>query len=283
MTAPGFDSAYPREVEHPMSPMSSAQTAIDERLRENPSVCRKQPAIMYSHVGKRFGRSLVLEDVNLSVDAAETVCLLGPSGSGKSTLLRCTNLLEVPDHGRISVAGETITDRGANVDRIRSKVGMVFQRFNLFPHCSALDNVTMALQAVLGKRRDEAVAIARSKLELVGLDHLRERRPAQLSGGQQQRVAIARALAMNPEVMLFDEATSALDPELVNEVLGVMRDLSGQGMTMVVVTHQMRFAREVAGRVAFLDHGRLLEIGPSEEFFENPRNDRLRSFLKKVL
>lgn len=240
-------------------------------------------AIEYSHVGKQFGRTVVLEDISLTVEAAETVCLLGPSGSGKSTLLRCTNLLEVPDQGRISIGGETITDRSADVDRIRSRVGMVFQRFNLFPHCSVLDNVTMALQAVLNKRREEAVAIARSKLDLVGLDHLRERRPAQLSGGQQQRVAIARAMAMNPEVMLFDEATSALDPELVSEVLGVMRDLSGQGMTMVVVTHQMRFAREVASRVAFLDHGRLLEIASPEEFFENPRSDRLRSFLKKVL
>jgi polar amino acid transport system ATP-binding protein len=240
-------------------------------------------AIVYSNVGKRFGQSVVLEDVSLSVEAAETICLLGPSGSGKSTLLRCTNLLEVPDRGRISIDGEIITDRGASVDRIRSKVGMVFQRFNLFPHCSVLDNVTMALQAVLGKRRDEAVDIARAKLRLVGLDHLRDRRPAQLSGGQQQRVAIARAMAMNPAVMLFDEATSALDPELVSEVLSVMRDLAGQGMTMVVVTHQMRFAREVASRVVFLDQGRLLEIAPPDEFFENPQSERLRLFLKRVL
>lgn len=240
-------------------------------------------AIVYSNVGKRFGQSVVLEDVSLSVEAAETICLLGPSGSGKSTLLRCTNLLEVPDRGRISIDGEIITDRGASVDRIRSKVGMVFQRFNLFPHCSVLENVTMALQAVLGKRRDEAVDIARAKLRLVGLDHLRDRRPAQLSGGQQQRVAIARAMAMNPAVMLFDEATSALDPELVSEVLSVMRDLAGQGMTMVVVTHQMRFAREVASRVVFLDQGRLLEIAPPDEFFENPQSERLRLFLKRVL
>lgn len=262
---------------------ATANKATGELQAAASAAGRKQPAIVYSHIEKSFGRTMVLEDISLSVDAAETICLLGPSGSGKSTLLRCTNLLEVPDHGQISIHGQVITDRGADVDGIRTRVGMVFQRFNLFPHCSVLDNVTMALQAVRNKRREEAVAIARSRLELVGLDHLRDRRPAQLSGGQQQRVAIARALAMDPEVMLFDEATSALDPELVGEVLDVMRDLAKQGMTMVVVTHQMRFAREVASRVVFLDHGHLLEIAPPDEFFENPRSDRLRLFLKRVL
>jgi len=262
---------------------ATANKVADELLPASPATGRKQPAIVYSHVEKSFGRTRVLEDISLSVETAETICLLGPSGSGKSTLLRCTNLLEVPDRGQISIHGQVITDRGADVDGIRTRVGMVFQRFNLFPHCSVLDNVTMALQAVLNKRRDEAVAIARSKLELVGLDHLRDRRPAQLSGGQQQRVAIARSLAMTPQVMLFDEATSALDPELVGEVLDVMRDLARQGMTMVVVTHQMRFAKEVASQVVFLDHGHLLEIAPPDEFFENPRSDRLRSFLKRVL
>ncbi|MBV6306789.1 amino acid ABC transporter ATP-binding protein [Candidimonas humi] len=264
--------------------MSTTSTVVADKTLSTPSsVGHPQPAIVYSHVGKRFGRTVVLEDIDLSVDTAETICLLGPSGSGKSTLLRCTNLLEVPDRGQISIHGQVITDKGADVDGIRTRVGMVFQRFNLFPHCSVLENVTMALRAVHNKRREEAVAIARSKLELVGLDHLRDRRPAQLSGGQQQRVAIARALAMNPEVMLFDEATSALDPELVGEVLDVMRDLAKQGMTMVVVTHQMRFAKEVASRVVFLDHGHLLEIAPPEEFFENPRSERLQLFLKRVL
>lgn len=263
--------------------MLEQEAAGASRTAAGPPRADRALAIVYSHVRKQFGPVVVLEDISLEVRLTETICLLGPSGSGKSTLLRCTNLLEVPDRGEIRVGGETITDPAADVDRIRSRVGMVFQRFNLFPHRSVLDNVTMALRAVHGMPRDEADAIARSKLELVGLDHLRDRRPSALSGGQQQRVAIARALAMSPEVMLFDEATSALDPELVSDVLNVMRDLATQGMTMVVVTHQMRFAREVASRVAFLDHGHLLEVAAPEPFFENPASDRLRLFLRKVL
>ncbi|GAB3904275.1 amino acid ABC transporter ATP-binding protein [Kibdelosporangium lantanae] len=209
--------------------------------------------------------------------------MVGPSGSGKSTLLRCTNLLEQPSSGRVLIGDEAITDPGADVDRIRTRVGMVFQKFHLFPHHSVLDNVTLGPQQVLGRSREEAVALARTQLAAVGLAGYEDRRPSQLSGGQQQRVAIARSLAMNPEVMLFDEATSALDPELVKGVLGVMRDLAAQGMTMLVVTHEMRFAREVAQQVAFLDHGRLVEIAPPEQFFDDPRSERLRTFLDQVL
>lgn len=240
-------------------------------------------AVRYEHVTKRFGRNTVLDDIVLEAGGGATTCIIGPSGSGKSTLLRCTNLLETPNSGRVFVGDEAITDPKADVDRIRTRVGMVFQRFHLFPHRTVLENVTMALRHVLDQEKEEAIANARAQLDSVGLDGLRERRPAQLSGGQQQRVAIARSLAMRPEVMLFDEATSALDPELVNEVLSVMRELAERGMTMVVVTHEMRFAREVAGQVAFLDRGRLLETAPPERFFDSPRSERLRSFLRQVL
>jgi polar amino acid transport system ATP-binding protein len=239
--------------------------------------------VRYEHVAKSFGATPVLQDIVLEAPGGSTTCIVGPSGSGKSTLLRCTNLLETPDSGRILIGDEAITDPGADVDGIRTRVGMVFQKFHLFPYHSVLDNVTLALRQVLGKSRDEAVALARVQLAAVGLAAFEDRRPAQLSGGQQQRVAIARSLAMNPEVMLFDEATSALDPELVKGVLGVMRDLAAQGMTMIVVTHEMRFAREVAQQVAFLDQGRLLEVAPPHEFFESPRSPRLRAFLEQVL
>ena len=238
--------------------------------------------VRFEHIAKSFGATQVLHDVDLVVDGG-TTCVIGPSGSGKSTLLRCTNLLEKPDSGRVLIGSEVITDPRADVDRIRTRVGMVFQRFHLFPHYSVLDNVTLALRKVRGLGRDEAVEIARARLASVGLAAFEDRRPAQLSGGQQQRVAIARALAMDPEVMLFDEATSALDPELVKGVLSVMRDLAGGGMTMIVVTHEMRFAREVANQVAFLDKGRLLETAPPDEFFDAPRSERLRAFLNEVL
>ncbi|TNC29786.1 amino acid ABC transporter ATP-binding protein [Amycolatopsis alkalitolerans] len=240
-------------------------------------------AVRYERISKSFGATPVLREIELDVPGGTTTCIVGPSGSGKSTLLRCTNLLEVPDSGRVLVGDEAITDRGADIDRIRSRVGMVFQRFHLFPHRTVLDNVTLAQQQVLGRSRDEAATIARRELDSVGLAGLEDRRPAQLSGGQQQRVAIARSLAMNPEVMLFDEATSALDPELVKGVLGVMRELASRGMTMIVVTHEMRFAREVAHQVAFLDHGRLIETASPEEFFDAPRSPRLRTFLEQVL
>jgi polar amino acid transport system ATP-binding protein len=239
--------------------------------------------VRYDHISKSFGDTAVLHDIVLEAPGGATTCIIGPSGSGKSTLLRCTNLLETPDSGRILIGEQAITDPGADVDRIRTRVGMVFQNFALFPHHNVLDNVTLALQQVLGKSRDEAVATARVHLASVGLAAMENRRPSQLSGGQQQRVAIARSLAMDPEVMLFDEATSALDPELVKGVLTVMRDLASQGMTMVVVTHEMRFAREVAHQVVFLDHGRLVETGPPAEFFDSPRSERLRTFLDQVL
>ncbi|HJP77299.1 MAG TPA: amino acid ABC transporter ATP-binding protein [Pseudonocardiaceae bacterium] len=239
-------------------------------------------AVRFEHISKSFGGTPVLHDIDLVVDGG-TTCVIGPSGSGKSTLLRCTNLLERPDSGRVLIGSEVITDAKADVDRIRTRVGMVFQKFHLFPHHTVLDNVTLALRQVRHLRKDEAVELARKRLASVGLGAFEDRRPAQLSGGQQQRVAIARALAMDPEVMLFDEATSALDPELVKGVLAVMRDLARGGMTMIVVTHEMRFAREVASQVAFLDRGRLLETAPPDEFFDAPRSERLRAFLNEVL
>jgi len=242
----------------------------------------RDTTVRFEHVTKSFAGTPVLRDIDLVVDGG-TTCVIGPSGSGKSTLLRCTNLLERPDSGRVVIGTDVITEPKADVDRIRARVGMVFQRFHLFPHYSVLDNVTLALRQVRRIGRDEAVKIARTRLDSVGLTAFADRRPSQLSGGQQQRVAIARALAMDPEVMLFDEATSALDPELVKGVLAVMRDLASAGMTMIVVTHEMRFAREVANQVAFLDHGRLLETAPPEQFFDAPRSERLRAFLNEVL
>jgi len=240
-------------------------------------------AVRFEGIHKNYGATPVLRGIDLEVAGGTTTCVTGPSGSGKSTLLRCANLLEVPDSGRVVIGGDAITDPGADVDRIRTRVGMVFQRFHLFPHHTVLNNVTLALQQVLGTPRDQAVDIARRRLAEVGLGAVEDRRPQQLSGGQQQRVAIARSLAMDPEVMLFDEATSALDPELVKGVLAVMRDLADRGMTMLVVTHEMRFAREVAHQVAFLDGGRLLETAPPEQFFDAPRSERLRGFLDQVL
>jgi len=242
----------------------------------------RDTTVRFEHVTKSFAGTPVLRDIDLVVDGG-TTCVIGPSGSGKSTLLRCTNLLERPDSGRVVIGTDVITEPKADVDRIRARVGMVSQRFHLFPHYSVLDNVTLALRQVRRIGRDEAVEIARTRLDSVGLTAFADRRPSQLSGGQQQRVAIARALAMDPEVMLFDEATSALDPELVKGVLAVMRDLASAGMTMIVVTHEMRFAREVANQVAFLDHGRLLETAPPEQFFDAPRSERLRAFLNEVL
>jgi polar amino acid transport system ATP-binding protein len=240
-------------------------------------------SIRFEHVTKSFGRRPVLRDVMLDVPGGKTTCIVGPSGSGKSTLLRCANLLERPESGSILLAGVDITTPGTNVDVVRSRVGMVFQHFHLYPHLCVLDNVTLALCRVRGMPRDEAETMARAKLTAVGLDGFETRRPANLSGGQQQRVAIARALAMEPEVMLFDEATSALDPELVKGVLAVMRDLADAGMTMIVVTHEMRFAREVAGQVVFIDKGRIVELGPPAEFFDRPSHPRLRHFLDQVL
>jgi polar amino acid transport system ATP-binding protein len=234
-------------------------------------------------VSKSFGRVPVLRDVVLEAPGGATTCIVGPSGSGKSTLLRCANLLERPESGRILVGGTEITAPGVSVDAVRARVGMVFQHFHLFSHLSVLDNVALALRKVRRMPRGEAEALARAKLADVALGGYEGRRPSELSGGQQQRVAIARALAMEPQVMLFDEATSALDPELVKEVLGVMRALAAAGMTMIVVTHEMRFAREVAQQVAFIDRGEVLELAPPAQFFDHPRHPRLREFLEKVL
>jgi ABC-type polar amino acid transport system ATPase subunit len=238
--------------------------------------------VTFEHVSKSFGRTRVLHDICLQVPGGQTTCIVGPSGSGKSTLLRCTNRLEEPDQGRVLLGDTEITDRSANIDAIRARVGMVFQTFNLFPYRSALDNITLALRRVRKLPAEEAAERARTQLASVGLAGLEHRRPGQLSGGQQQRVAIARALAMEPEVMLFDEATSALDPELVKGVLSIMRDLAGQGMTMIVVTHEMRFAQEAASQVVFLDEGRLIEKADPEKFFGAPESPRLQAFLSAV-
>ncbi|WCN83434.1 amino acid ABC transporter ATP-binding protein [Micromonospora sp. LH3U1] len=228
-----------------------------------------------------FGPNRVLRGVDLTVPRGATACVIGPSGSGKSTLLRTINRLIEPDRGDVLLDGRSV--RGDDPDALRQRVGMVFQQFNLFPHMSVLRNVTLALRRLRKLGEDEAEAVARAQLELVGLAAKADARPAQLSGGQQQRVAIARALALRPEVMLFDEATSALDPELVKGVLGVMADLSAAGMTMVVVTHEMGFARQVADTVAFMDRGVVLEAGPPEAIFERAEHPRLRRFLDQVL
>ncbi|MCG5463221.1 amino acid ABC transporter ATP-binding protein [Micromonospora sp. MED01] len=228
-----------------------------------------------------FGPNRVLRGVDLSVPRGATACVIGPSGSGKSTLLRTINRLIEPDRGDVLLDGRSVL--GDDPDALRQRVGMVFQQFNLFPHMSVLRNVTLALRRLRKLGADEAETVARAQLELVGLAGKANSRPAQPSGGQQQRVAIARALALRPEVMLFDEATSALDPELVKGVLGVMADLSAAGMTMVVVTHEMGFARQVADTVAFMDRGVVLEAGPPEAIFERAEHQRLRRFLDQVL
>jgi len=232
---------------------------------------------------KSFGRTEVLKGIDLEVARREVVCVIGPSGSGKSTLLRCVNRLEEPSAGRIEVDGVVVTDPKVDLDRVRTTMGMVFQSFNLFPHKTAEGNVALALRTVLRRDKENARARAREMLARVGLAGRESAYPAQLSGGQQQRVAIARALAMGPHVMLFDEVTSALDPELVGEVLAVMRDLAEQGMTMVVVTHEMGFAREVADRVVFMDGGVVVELGSPGEVLGAPKEPRTRAFLSKLL
>jgi polar amino acid transport system ATP-binding protein len=232
---------------------------------------------------KSFGNLEVLTGIDLIVHRGEVVCVIGPSGSGKSTLLRCINLLEQPSKGRIFILNEEITDPDADVDRLRTEMGMVFQSFNLFPHLTALENCSIALTQVLKKSPAEAKAIALENLHKVGLGDRADSFPLQMSGGQQQRVAIARALSMDPELMLFDEPTSALDPELVGDVLSVMRDLAAGGMTMMVVTHEMAFAREVADRVIFMDGGVIVEQGPPAEVIGDPKEERTRTFLRRVL
>ena len=232
---------------------------------------------------KSFGKLDVLRGISEKIEEQEVVCVIGPSGSGKSTFLRCLNLLEEPTGGEVYLDGESINAPGVDIDKIRERLGMVFQNFNLFPHMTVLDNVTLAPIKVKGKNKAEAEESALKILETVGLSDKAASFPASLSGGQKQRVAIARALAMEPEVMLFDEPTSALDPEMVGEVLNVMKRLAEEGMTMVIVTHEMGFAREVADRVLFIDQGVVMEQGTPEELFGSPKNERTKSFLSKVL
>ncbi|GAA3364578.1 amino acid ABC transporter ATP-binding protein [Saccharopolyspora sp. 6V] len=239
--------------------------------------------IEVSGLDKAFGPLQVLRGIDLTVDRGEVVCVIGPSGSGKSTLLRCVNLLEEPTAGRIAVDGVEVTDPDTDIDAARRHIGMVFQGFNLFSHLTVLENLTVAQRKVLRRGRAEADRVARENLDRVGLAEKEDALPAQLSGGQQQRVAIARALSMNPNVMLFDEPTSALDPELVGDVLGVMRGLADEGMTMLVVTHEMQFAREVADRVLFMDGGVVVEQGPPAEVIGAPAEERTRTFLSRVL
>ena len=232
---------------------------------------------------KSFGDLQVLKGISETINDREVVCVIGPSGSGKSTFLRCLNLLEEPSGGEVFLDGKKINDSDVDIDEIREKLGMVFQGFNLFPHMTVLDNLTLAPIKVKGMEKAAAEEKARKLLETVGLADKAEKYPASLSGGQKQRVAIARALAMDPEIMLFDEPTSALDPEMVGEVLNVMKNLAENGMTMVIVTHEMGFAREVADRVLFIDEGNILEQGTPAELFGNPQHDRPKNFLSKVL
>ncbi|REE04059.1 amino acid ABC transporter ATP-binding protein [Citricoccus nitrophenolicus] len=232
---------------------------------------------------KSYGSNEVLKGIDLTVAPGEVVCLIGPSGSGKSTLLRCVNLLETPNHGTVAVSGFDATDPEVDLNAMRRHVGMVFQQFNLFPHLSVLENCTVAQVKVLRRAKAEAAGVARENLRRVGLDGFEDRYPDQLSGGQQQRVAIARALSMDPQLMLFDEPTSALDPETVGEVLSVMRGLAAAGMTMLVVTHEMGFAREVADRVVFMDGGVVVEEGPAEQVIGSPTQPRTQDFLRRVL
>jgi polar amino acid transport system ATP-binding protein len=235
-------------------------------------------------VHKWFGEELyVLRAIDLAVEPGEVLVVIGPSGSGKSTLLRTINLLEEPTEGRVLFDGVELTDIRTNLNRVRTEIGIVFQQFNLFPHKTALQNITLALEKVLGLSRVEARERALTNLRDVGLEQRAHSHPGQLSGGQQQRVAIARALAMRPKLMLFDEVTSALDPELVKEVLDVMQRLAGEGMTMVIVTHEMAFAREVGSRLLFMDHGRIVEEGKPRAVFAEPQHERTRQFLAQVL
>ena len=244
----------------------------------------EHPVVRIEHLNKTFTDTPVLRDVNLNVWNGEIVVVLGPSGSGKSTMLRCINLLETPTAGHILIDDEEITGTSkANVNELRRNLGMVFQGFNLFPHLSALENVMIGQTKVLRRGKDEAREEALKQLDAVGLADRADYKPPQLSGGQQQRVAIARALAMDPKIMLFDEPTSALDPEMITEVLDVIKDLATSGMTMLVVTHEMGFARSVADRVVFMDSGQIVESGAPAEFFSDPATDRARDFLSKVL
>ncbi|MBB3049776.1 polar amino acid transport system ATP-binding protein [Prauserella isguenensis] len=241
------------------------------------------PIVEITGLHKAFGMLEVLKGIDMRVERGEVVCIIGPSGSGKSTLLRCVNVLEEPNAGSVVVNGYELTDPDVDIDRARRSIGMVFQGFNLFGHLSVLDNLTVAQRKVLKRDATEAERIARENLDKVGLAEKAGSMPEQLSGGQQQRVAIARALSMQPAVMLFDEPTSALDPELVGDVLGVMRQLADEGMTMLVVTHEMQFAREVADKVLFMDGGVIVESGPPSKVIADPAEERTKTFLSRVL
>lgn len=241
------------------------------------------PPIQVIELHKYFGELQVFRGIDFVVNEREVVCVIGPSGSGKSTLLRCVNLLEIPTSGKVLIEGIDLTDPETDVDAVRARIGMVFQQFNLFPHLTVLRNLTIAQQTVLGRSKDEAEEVARKVLERVGMADKIDEHPIRLSGGQKQRVAIARSLSMNPDMMLFDEPTSALDPELVGEVLDVMRDLVEDGMTMMVVTHEMGFARQVGDRVVFMDEGVVVEDGPPDDILLHPQHERTKRFLEAVL
>jgi putative lysine transport system ATP-binding protein len=239
--------------------------------------------ITIEHLNKSFGDQLVLSDINLQVNEKEVVCLIGASGSGKSTLLRCINMLEVPDGGRIVVDQETITDRNFDINHFRIKVGMIFQSFNLFNHLSVIKNCTIGQNKVLKRSKEESKTIAFENLVKVGMEEFADQSVRKLSGGQKQRVAIARALCMNPKVLLLDEPTSALDPEMVGEVLDVIKQLALEGLTMLIVTHEMSFAADVADRVIFMDQGVVCESDTPANIFKNPKNERTKSFLARIL
>ncbi|MGP4039103.1 amino acid ABC transporter ATP-binding protein [Gracilibacillus sp. D59] len=239
--------------------------------------------IEVNNLKKSFGKLEVLKDINMDVSSQEVVCVIGPSGSGKSTLLRCMNLLEEPTGGDIFIEGDNLTAPKTNINELRQRLGMVFQQFNLFPHMTVMENITLGPKRLKGKSQSEAEELGTKLLDKVGLTDKADVYPDNLSGGQKQRVAIARALAMEPHIMLFDEPTSALDPEMVGEVLQVMKDLAEEGMTMTIVTHEMGFAKEVADRVIFMDEGFIVEQGTPDELFNNPQNERTQAFLSKVL
>jgi ABC-type polar amino acid transport system ATPase subunit len=243
----------------------------------------KEPVIVLEGVNKFFGDFQALKNINLTVHKGERIVVCGPSGSGKSTMIRCINRLEKHDSGRIVVAGHELTDSEKDIDAVRREVGMVFQSFNLFPHLTVINNLMLAPRLVRKADKSSARATAMKLLERVRIPDQADKYPSQLSGGQQQRVAIARALCMNPEIMLFDEPTSALDPEMISEVLDVMIDLAKEGMTMICVTHEMGFARAVADKVIFMDQGEIVESGPPETFFDNPKNERTKTFLNQII
>jgi polar amino acid transport system ATP-binding protein len=260
-----------------------SEGAVSESLAARPSAGETEPVVRLEGVHKSFGDNDVLKGIDLSVASGEVLTIIGPSGSGKSTLLRCVNLLEPLQAGKIFFEGEEITRKGVDVSAVRTRIGMVFQQFNLFPHLTVMDNLTLATRRIRKRPKEEAERRGLALLERVGLTEKAGQHPHQLSGGQQQRVAIARALMMEPHVMLFDEVTSALDPELVGEVLIVMRDLAREGMTMLVVTHEMQFAREVGDRVVFMDEGRIVEEGVPADVLDRPREERTRRFLRRSL